>query len=98
MKNKYNDNKLAEEFDLIVLTDETHRQNGFHQGDLGTLTYAYTGKDHPLYAEFACADGTKKEEALSLRDFRVLDARNPSDLSLIVKYMQKTYKQRSSII
>ena len=98
MKNKYNDNKLAEEFDLIVLTDDTHGKHGFHCGDLGTLTYAYTGKEHPLYAQFACADGTKKEEKLALCDFRVLNERNPEDLSLIVQYMQKTYKSRSSIL
>ena len=96
MKNKYNDNKLAEEFDLIVLTDNTHHR-GLSCGDLGTLTYAYTGKEHPLYAEFDCADGGKREEAITLDEFRVLNERNPKDLSLIVAYMQKTYKQRFSV-
>ncbi len=96
MKTKYNDNKLAEEFDLIVLTSDL--PHGLTKGDLGTLTYAYTGKERPLYAEFACADGTKKEERLALRDFRVLNERNKEDLSLIVQYMQKTQKQRSSIL
>ncbi len=96
MRDKYNDNKLAEEFDLIVLTDNTHHR-GLSCGDLGTLTYAYTGKNHPLYAEFACADGSKKEEPLALDEFRVLNERNPADLSLIVAYMQKNYKQRFSV-
>lgn len=97
MKNKYNDNKLAEEFDLIVLTDNTHHF-GLSCGDLGTLICSYTGKDHPLYAEFACADGNKREEPLALCDFRVLNEGNPQDLSLIVKYMRKTYKQGTSFL
>ena len=85
MKNKYNDNKLAEEFDLIVLTDNSHKKSGLFCGDLGTLTYSYTGKNTPLYAEFAFADGTKKEEPLALHDFRVLNERNPADASIIVR-------------
>ncbi len=88
MKNKYNDNRLAEEFDLIVLTGENHAHHGLQLGQIGTLTYSYEGKDRPLYAEFACADGTKKEEPLALHDFRVLNERNPLDLSVIVQYMK----------
>ena len=91
MKNKYNDNKLAEEFDLIVLTGNEHEKNGLFCGDLGTLTYSYTGKNVPLYAEFAFADGTKKEEPLALHDFRVLNERNPNDASIIVQYMQRKH-------
>ena len=88
MKNKYNDNKLAEEFDLIVLTNDAHRSHGLPSGSLGTLTYSYTGESHPLYAEFAAADGTKKEERLSLRDFRVLNERSEQDLSIITRYLK----------
>ncbi len=96
MKNKYNDNKLAEEFDLIVLLGDTHREHGLFSGDLGTLTYSYTGNNRPLYAEFACADGTTKEEALSLHDFRVLNERDPFDVSVITKYMQKQCEQKKN--
>jgi hypothetical protein len=95
MKNKYNDNKLAEELDLIVLTSENHRENGLPCGSLGTLTYSYTGEKNPLYAEFAFADGTRKEERLGLRDFRVLNERNEKDLSLIIAYLKKQ-KERSA--
>ena len=92
MKNKYNDNHLAEEFDLIVVTGGAQEQGGLHLGEIGTLTYAYTGANKPLYAEFACADGTKKEQALDLNDFRVLDVKNPNDLSVIVRYLKSLRK------
>lgn len=88
MKDKYNDNRLAEEFDLIVLTASGHERHGLRVGDLGTLTYSYTGKDRPLYAEFAAADGSRVEEELSLRDFRVLDIKNPRDLPLVTAYLK----------
>lgn len=89
MKNKYNDNRLAEEFDLIVLTDDAHAAHGLPNGSLGTLTASYTRKDKPLYAEFAADDGTRFEEPLRLPDFRVLDERRHSDLSLIAEYLRK---------
>lgn len=92
MKNKYNDNRLAEEFDLIVVTGGSQEQGNLHLGEIGTLTYGYTGENKPLYAEFACADGTKKERALDLHDFRVLDAKNPTDLSIIVRYLKSFRK------
>lgn len=88
MKNKYNDNKLAEEFDLIVLTGDEHALKGLPCGSLGTLTYSYTGFDRPLYAEFAAADGSRFEEPLALEDFRVLNERNPHDLSVITGYLR----------
>lgn len=88
IKNKYNDNRLAEEFDLIILTAKNHVHHGLQMGQIGTLTYSYEGKNKPLYAEFACADGTKQEEPLGLNDFRVLNERDPLDLSVIVQYMQ----------
>ncbi len=89
MKSKYNDNKLAEEFDLIVLTDDTHESHGLPRGSLGTLTYSYTGFDRPLYAEFACADGSRFEEPLALCDFRVLNERNEQDLSIITNSLKR---------
>ena len=92
MKDKFNDNKLAEEFDLTVLTDDGHKHHGLPHGSLGTLTYSYTGKNKPLYAEFAVADGTRVEEPLSLYDFRVLNERNARDISLITEYLKRLNK------
>ncbi|MBO5239971.1 MAG: hypothetical protein J6B56_00935 [Clostridia bacterium] len=89
MKNKYNDNKLAEEFDLIVLTSDQHALHGLPKGTLGTLTYSYTGFDRPLYAEFAAADGSRFEEPLALCDFRVLNERNDNDLSIITRFLKR---------
>jgi len=94
MKTKYDDNRLAEEFDLIVLTDDTRKNRGLPQGSLGTLIGAYTNATAPLYAEFAMSDGTKKEEPLFLSDFRVLNERNDKDLSIIISYLQKAMSQR----
>lgn len=87
MKNKYNDNRLAEEFDLIVLTSDAHARRGLPKGSLGTLTYSYTGANRPMYAEFETPSGQKIEEPLLFRDFRVLDERDNGDLSLILRYL-----------
>ncbi len=95
MKSKFNDNKLAEEFDLIVLTDDTLAQNGLPQGSLGTLTYSYTGGGNPLYAQFAFADGSTREEPLSLHAFRVLDIRSPRDLSLLTSYLRQNTRKKA---
>ncbi len=88
-KNKYIDNRLAEEFDLIVLTNNTHKNVGLPSGSLGTLTYSYTGRGRPMYAEFINESGNRIEEALKLRDFRVLNEKNQRDLSRIVQYLSK---------
>ena len=86
MKNKYTDNRLAEEFDLIILTDDCLKKQGFPRGTLGTLVYSYTGKGRPLYALF---DTGKKrlEFPLSLRDFRVLNERDDKDARIILEYL-----------
>lgn len=89
MRNKYNDNKLAEEFDLIVLTGDQHALKGLPKGTLGTLTYSYTGFDRPLYAEFAAADGSRFEEPLALSEFRVLNERSDYDLSIITRFLKR---------
>ncbi|MBR1975454.1 MAG: hypothetical protein IKA20_06345 [Clostridia bacterium] len=88
-KNKYLDNRLAEEFDLIVLVNNTHRDCGFPSGSLGTLTYSYTGRGRPLYGLFTTKNGEKKEQPLRLRDFRVLNEKNRRDCSLIAEYMAR---------
>ncbi len=95
MKSKFNDNKLAEEFDLIILTDDALEKIGLPQGSLGTLTYSYTGGSNPLYAEFAFADGSRREERLSLQAFRVLDVRSPEDLSLVRAYLRRNTRKKA---
>ena len=94
MKNKYNDNKLAEELDTIVLVGDKHACHGLPDGSLGTLTYSYTGMNRPLYAEFALDDGTRLEEALDLQDFRVVNERDEHDLSLLVAYLRKEARKK----
>ena len=88
-KTKYSDNRLAEEFDLIVLTNNTHKDRGLPSGSLGTLTYSYTGRGRPLYAIFVSPNGQKTEEALKLSDFRVLNEYNRRDSSLICEYLRR---------
>ncbi|MBQ8684758.1 MAG: hypothetical protein IJ514_01135 [Clostridia bacterium] len=87
-KSKYTDNRLAEEFDLIVLTGDTLEKKGFPRGSLGTLVYSYTGRGRPLYAQF---DTGKKrlEYPLSLRDFRVLNEHDQTDARIILEYLIK---------
>ncbi len=93
-RNKYNDNKLAEEFDLIVLTSNALANEGLPQGSLGVLTYSYTGL-HPLYAEFALADGSKKEEKIDLEGFRVLNIKSKEDLSIVYGFLQQRARKKA---
>ena len=95
-KTKYSDNRLAEEFDLIVLTNNALLTRGFPSGTIGTLTYSYTGKRRPFYALLPCADGKRSETPLRLRDFRVLNENNPHDRSLIAEYAATLCKQKSA--
>lgn len=86
LKTKYTDNRLAEELDLIILTDDKFKPQGYPRGTLGTLTYSYTGKNRPLYAQFS-GDNNRRELPLSLRDFRVLNERDDKDLGIILEYL-----------
>ncbi len=86
-KSKYTDNKLAEEFDLIVLLNDKHRAAGITQGALGTLTRSYTGANQPLYAAFE-TDERMQEMAVGLDEFRVLDVKTARDLSLVTTYLK----------
>lgn len=88
-KDKYFDNKLAEEFDIIVLTNGEHERKGFPRGSVGALTRSYTGKGRPLYAIFTDGDGNAREEALALNDFRVLNENSRYDLPLIFRFYRK---------
>ena len=85
-KTKYSDNRLAEEFDIIVLVNNSLSPRGFPSGTLGTLTYSYTGKRRPFYALLSSADGVRTETPLRLRDFRVLNVENQRDRNLIAEY------------
>lgn len=92
-KNKYTDNKLAEEFDLIVLLNDKHRSAGITRGALGTLTRSYTGGSQPLYAAFE-TDEQMQEMAVGLDEFRVLDVKTPRDLSLITAYLKAKMQRK----
>lgn len=93
-KSKYNDNKLAEELDVIVLTDDRHKKDGFPCGTIGTLIRAYTGKDVPMYAQFF-RGGKGSVRPLSLLGFRVLDERVERDLRLILSFFHAKTKTRA---
>ncbi len=92
-KSKYTDNKLAEEFDLIVLLNDAHAAAGLSRGALGTLTRSYTGADKPLYAAFETND-CLQETALALDEFRVLDVKTARDLSLVTAYLKSKRNRR----
>ena len=82
---KYIDNKLAEEMDLIVLTTDTHEKQGLPKGSVGTLIDSYTGHDKPLYGDVR--KGKKHlETALGRHDFRVPDPYSPRDIGIIAAY------------
>ena len=85
---KYTDNKLAEELDIIILQTSRYKEQGFFRGVLGTLVYSYTGKRRPMFGEFI-KDGKRKELALRLHDFRVLDPNSIKDVRLYSDYLKK---------
>lgn len=85
---KYIDNMLAEEMDLIVLTTDSHRREGLPEGSVGTLICSYTRHDRPLYADFAL-EGGHREAALGLKDFRVLNPRASRDATLIADFLRR---------
>lgn len=85
---KYIDNKLAEEMDLIVLTTDTHGKQGLPKGSVGTLIDSYTGHDRPLYGDFERGDGAHLETPLGLHDFRVLNPKSARDLGVIATYLK----------
>ena len=86
MKNKYNDTKLAEEFDLIILTKDT---GDMKKGAIGTLIYSYTGETKPLYVLFLDENDKHFERKVYFDEFRVLNERDDNDLPLIVEYMKE---------
>ena len=84
---KFVDNKLAEEMDLIVLTTNALRPCGLPCGSVGTLVYGYTRRDKPLYGAFLRGK-RRLEAALGLKDFRVLNPDNALDLPIIAAYLK----------
>ena len=87
-KNKYIDNRLAEELDLIVLKTQAYAQDGLPRGSVGALTYSYTGRGRPLYGRFE-VNGKARELPLRLNDFRVLNAENKRDFLRLAEYYRK---------
>lgn len=95
-KSKYLDNRLAEEADVIVLVNNTHKENGFPSGSLGALTYSYTGRGRPLYGLLLAPDGQRREEPLRLNDFRVLDGSKRRDRTLLTEYLARIGEDSSN--
>lgn len=89
MKNKYEDNKLAEEMDLIVLRTNKYRRDNLPWGSVGTLIESYRGMRYPLCGLFKTPEGNKEIE-LSVRGFRVLNPDEEHDARIIVGYLKKT--------
>ncbi len=87
-KNKYIDNRLAEELDVIVLKTQAFAEQGLPRGSLGKLTYSYTGRGRPLYGSFKIGD-TAREVPLRLNDFRVLNAENKRDFLRLAEYYRR---------
>lgn len=92
MKSKYTDNKLAEEFDLVILVNDEHKKIGLPEGSLGTLIASYERTDKPLYVDFQDDGGAHFQAPVALADFRVLDVKNSVDLSLVTKYLRRLQK------
>lgn len=86
MKDKFTDTKLAEELDLILLTTDRFTHLGLKKNTVGTLVKAYQGDAGPLIAQFYL-DTRILEQALSLKDFRVLNERDKEDIAILVKYL-----------
>lgn len=84
---KYTDNRLAEELDLIVLTTNRHKETGFVRGAVGTLIYSYTGLRRPMYGEFK-KSGKRVELKLGLRDYRVLNPFSEKDIRLLSDHLK----------
>ena len=95
MKDKYNDNKLAEEMDLIVLTSDSLANKGLPRGSIGTLPYSYTGENNPLFAQFDYLDGTRKETPLSSRSFRVVNPQSEDDLSMLIRILRERARKKA---
>ncbi|MBQ5926921.1 MAG: hypothetical protein IIX01_03245 [Clostridia bacterium] len=80
---KYTDNKLAEEYDFVLLLKD---KTAVKKGSVGRLVQSYTGKRRPMYALFQ-----SKEIPLFLKDFRVLNPDESKDLQILSAYL-KTQK------
>lgn len=85
---KYIDNMLAEEMDLIVLTTDAHRKEGLPAGSVGRLIQSYTRHDKPLYGDFNVGD-RHLEAALGLKDFRVLDVKKDRDCAIVAGWLAR---------
>ena len=84
---KYQNNRLAEELDLIVLTTNRYKETGFSRGSIGTLIYSYTGLRRPMFGEFKTRD-ERVELSLRLNDFRVLNPSAEKDVKRVSLYLK----------
>lgn len=84
---KYIDNKLAEEMDLIVLTTDTHEKQGLPKGSVGTLIDSYTGHDKPLYGDFRKGKKAPRNGARTAR-FPRSRPDSPRDIGIIASYLR----------
>lgn len=84
---KYQNNRLAEELDLIVLTTSRYQEQGFSRGAIGTLVYSYTGIRRPMFGEFKKQD-KRVELSLRLHDFRVLNPSHEKDVKRVSLYLK----------
>ena len=92
---KYSDNRLAEELDLIVLTTNRYKESGFQRGTVGTLIYSYTGLRRPMYGEFKSAN-KRTELSLRLRDFRVLNPFSQKDIRHLSNHLKNQQSNRKN--
>ena len=95
LRDKYTDNKLAEEFDLIVLLNDNHKPNGLEKGALGTLISAYSQNNRPLYATFENGNCTI-EEPVALNEFRVLNIHRQDDLGIVTAYLKRLQREKTA--
>ena len=94
-RDKYTDNKLAEEFDLIVLLNDDHQSNGLEKGALGTLISAYSQSNRLLYATFDRGN-RRVEEPVGLHEFRVLNIKRPDDLNIVTAYLKRLQREKTA--
>ena len=94
-RDKYTDNKLAEEFDLIILLNDNHKSSGLEKGTLGTLISAYSQSNRPLYAAFE-RDNRTVEEPVGLHEFRVLNVKHQDDLGLVTAYLKRLQREKTA--
>ena len=88
MKNKFNDNRLAEPSDCIVLKKSTTNLQ-VPKGSVGVLTKDYTGRGREMQGYFFGKDGKGYFISLHLNDFRVLNEDKMKDIRTFLSAYDK---------